>query len=237
MVQEACVSGLLRSWSLTLDGDFLTLLTRLDVESSPEVCWLHTLHNLQPDAREDSVHVSVGTLWMCAQIEIENFSGNHAALLTLGTCVASFPRLPHFWFAFSIIHRSVRVAKNGEGLGIPIHEWGGGGVVPNYKFVCNKTYRGSFLPVKLSTVDLVNVWVPDYRWSAQWWSLAHLFECGPFSPHVHLVSTRRHSHDRCSQALFRCSSTSVYYIGWKPKNKKMGGGLGTRLVHVYIKHS
>jgi len=37
MVQEACVSGLLRSWSLTLDGDFLTLLSRLDVESSPEV--------------------------------------------------------------------------------------------------------------------------------------------------------------------------------------------------------
>ena len=38
LVQEACVSGLLRSWSLSLDGDFLSLLSRLDVESSPEVC-------------------------------------------------------------------------------------------------------------------------------------------------------------------------------------------------------
>ena len=37
MVREACVNGLLNSWSRNLNGDLLPLLTRLDVESSPEV--------------------------------------------------------------------------------------------------------------------------------------------------------------------------------------------------------
>ena len=38
LVQEACVNGLLRSWSLeSMDGDFITLLSRLDVESSQQV--------------------------------------------------------------------------------------------------------------------------------------------------------------------------------------------------------
>lgn len=39
-VREACVSGLLRSWCHTLDGDFLNLLRRLDVESSSDVAEL-----------------------------------------------------------------------------------------------------------------------------------------------------------------------------------------------------
>lgn len=39
-VREACTGGLLRSWCLTLDGDFLQLLRRLDVESSPDVAEL-----------------------------------------------------------------------------------------------------------------------------------------------------------------------------------------------------
>ena len=37
LVQDACVSRLLRSWSLDLDGDFMRLLLRLDPENSPEV--------------------------------------------------------------------------------------------------------------------------------------------------------------------------------------------------------
>ncbi len=38
MVQEACVNGLLRKWSLeTNDGDFIALLARLDVENSSKV--------------------------------------------------------------------------------------------------------------------------------------------------------------------------------------------------------
>ena len=38
LVQEACVNGLLRKWSLeSNDGDFISLLARLDVESSSEV--------------------------------------------------------------------------------------------------------------------------------------------------------------------------------------------------------
>ncbi|XP_064383727.1 condensin complex subunit 3-like isoform X2 [Halichondria panicea] len=41
LVQEACVNGLLRKWSLeTNDGDFISLLSRLDVESSSEVAGL-----------------------------------------------------------------------------------------------------------------------------------------------------------------------------------------------------
>ena len=42
--------------------------------------------------------------------------------------------------------------------------------------------------------------------------------------YVHLMSTRRHSRDRCSQAffIFLYSSASVYYTERKPKNKKQG---------------
>ena len=37
MVREACVNGLLNRWSCNLNGNLLPLLTRRDVESSPEV--------------------------------------------------------------------------------------------------------------------------------------------------------------------------------------------------------
>ena len=38
MVLEACVNGLLRKWSLECnDGDFVSLLARLDVENSADV--------------------------------------------------------------------------------------------------------------------------------------------------------------------------------------------------------
>ena len=38
LVQEACVNGLLRNWSMeSMEGDFITLLSRLDVESSQQV--------------------------------------------------------------------------------------------------------------------------------------------------------------------------------------------------------
>ena len=47
-------------------------------------------------------------------------------------------------------------------------------------------------------------------------------------PYIHLTSTSRHSHDKCSQVLpslphltcFCRSSTSMYYTEHKPKNKK-----------------
>ena len=57
------MSGLLRSWSLTLDGDFLTLLTRLDVESSPQVCWLHTQH-AYGFMLESIMYVPLGALFL-----------------------------------------------------------------------------------------------------------------------------------------------------------------------------
>lgn len=37
VVQDACGTGLLRSWCLFLEGDFLRLLRRLDAENSPEI--------------------------------------------------------------------------------------------------------------------------------------------------------------------------------------------------------
>ena len=49
----------------------------------------------------------------------------------------------------------------------------------------------------------------------------------PPPPDVHLLSTRPHLRDRCSQAfpVFHCSSTSMSYTERKPN----GGGLGTKL--------
>ena len=41
---------------------------------------------------------------------------------------------------------------------------GGGGRCPTTNS-CAINPRASFLPVKSSTVDLVNVWGPGYRWS------------------------------------------------------------------------
>lgn len=43
VVKEACVGGLLRSWCMEVEGDFLALLNRLDVESSPETAELTLL--------------------------------------------------------------------------------------------------------------------------------------------------------------------------------------------------
>ena len=67
--------------------------------------------------------------------------------------------------------------------------------------------RASFLQVKLSTVDLVNIWDPGYHWSTRWWSPVRYLNVGPSllrSPHIHQKncnsthwwSTRCHSHDR-----------------------------------------
>ena len=88
------------------------------------------------------------------------------------------------WFAFSIIHGSRSVAKNGEGLGTPI-TWimSGGwevdlGGCPSTN-LCAINDRVSFLLVKLSIVDIVNVWGPSYRWSTQWWSLVCYLNVDP----------------------------------------------------------
>ena len=87
---------------------------------------------------------------------------------------------------------------------------------------CAVSHRASFLPVELSTVDLMNVRGPDYRWSTRWWSLVCFWT---WAPPFLLASTKRHSRDRCSQALhvFHHSSTSVYHTERKTKNKKKEG--------------
>ena len=45
MVRDVCVNSLLHSWNQSLDGDFLTLLSKLAVESSPEVKYITRTHN------------------------------------------------------------------------------------------------------------------------------------------------------------------------------------------------
>ena len=84
---------------------------------------------------------------------------------------------------------------------------------------CAINHRVSFSLMKSSTVDL---------WTSGVWAIVgtldaevYLFECPPY---VHLVSTRCHSRDRCSQTFpaFHRSSTSVHYTERKQKNKEQG---------------
>ena len=57
-----------------------------------------------------------------------------------------------------------------------------------------------------------------------------LFERGPLPPYFHIVSTRRHSRDRCSQAfpVFRTLPLPCIILNANRRTKN-GGGLGTRL--------
>ena len=65
---------------------------------------------------------------------------------------------------------------------------------------CVINHRASFLLVKLSTVDFVNVWCSGCCWSTRWWNLVRYLNVDP-PPYVHLASTVRHSHHGCSQAF------------------------------------
>ena len=59
---------------------------------------------------------------------------------------------------------------------------------------CAINDRASFLLVKSSTVDLVNVCGPGYRWSARWCKSSTLLNMDlPPPPNIHLVSTWHHS--------------------------------------------
>ena len=62
-----------------------------------------------------------------------------------------------------------------------------------------------------------------------------LFERGPLPPYVHLASTRRHSRDRCSQAfpVFRALLLPCIILN-ENRRTKNGGGLGTRLVLIFM---
>ena len=75
---------------------------------------------------------------------------------------------------------------------------------------CAIKLRACFLPMKSSTVDLVNIWGPGYCLSACW-SLISYLNVDPSPPYIHFLSTRHHSRDRCSQAfsVFHHSTTSV----------------------------
>ena len=58
-----------------------------------------------------------------------------------------------------------------------------------------------------------------------------LFEHGPLPPYVHLASTRRHSCDSCSQAFPVFATLPLLNANRRTEN---GGGLGTRLIVLYL---
>ena len=98
---------------------------------------------------------------------------------------------------------------------------------------CAINHRASFLSVEYCrSHERLGSWLSLER---SMMKSSTLFERGSLPPYAYLVSTRRQSHDRCSQAfsVFCSSSASVYYTEHKPKNKKNGEGLRTRLItHV-----
>ena len=82
------------------------------------------------------------------------------------------------------------------------HEWrlvDIGGRCPTTN-LCVINHSVSFLLVKLSTVDFVNVWCPGCCWSTRWWNLVRYLNVDP-PPYVHLAFTVRHSHHGYSQAF------------------------------------
>ena len=90
---------------------------------------------------------------------------------------------------------------------------------------CAIKHRVSFLLVKSSTVDLMNVWGPGYCWSAQWWSLVCYLNVEP-SPHTSTSCPLGIIHMR-GVPVFHRSTTSMYYTernrrtksGERPRNE------------------
>ena len=158
--------------------------------------------------------------------------------------VSLVPRPPPFFvllFAFTIIHRSRRAAKNMKGLGTPItwimsvgHKVDMGGCCPSTN-LCAINDGARFLPVKLSIVNLVNSG-PSYRWSTRWWSLVHYLNVDPSLPYIHPASTRRHSCDRCSRpSPFFTALLLPCIIERNPKKKNKTGEPWERGEHkVYM---
>ena len=114
------------------------------------------------------------------------------------TCnLALFPGLPHFCslVCIQIIHGSRRVPKK------------------VYKFVCNER-QSEFLTGEVEycrSCERLGFWL---LLECLMMKSSTLFEFWPLSPCIHLVSTRYHSRDRCSQAfpVFHHSSASMYYL-------------------------
>ena len=59
---------------------------------------------------------------------------------------------------------------------------------------------------------------------------------GQRPPYVHLASTRRHSHDRCSQAFPVFRALPLPCIVNENRRTKNGRGLGTRLTDQHDMH-
>ena len=108
--------------------------------------------------------------------------------------LASFPVLPLFFCSSVCVYTEVeeprKTGKPWEHLSCEWHLVDVGGPCPSTNS-CAINDRASFLLVKSSTVDLMNVWGPDYCWNTQWWSLVHYLNVDPSPPcplHVHQMS-------------------------------------------------
>ena len=138
--------------------------------------------------------------------------------------VSPAPRPRPFWFSVSIIHWSRRIAKKGESHGTLIM-WRDTrdirGAASLYKFMSIILWT-RFLPVKQSTLNLVNILGSCLAMKCLMVESSMLFKCGTIPPqHPPCV----HLHDMCSQPspffpVLLC--TSVYYTECKLKNKKWG---------------
>ena len=145
--------------------------------------------------------------------------------------VASSPGLPCFLFFYYTWKR--KSAKNGEGLGTSImwmtsggREVDVGGALPINQLVCNSEFLTSEVEYCRSC-ETQESWLSLER---SMMKPSTLFEHEPLPPYVHLVSTRRHSRDRCSQAfpVFRALALPCIILN-ENRRTKNGGALGTRL--------
>ena len=88
------------------------------------------------------------------------------------------PRSSTFYCSSVCIQCNTRKRKSSKQQGWPKNTyhvndvwwtWGGhmgGGAHLTNSFAIN--HRATFLPVELSTINLMNVWGPGYRWSTRW---------------------------------------------------------------------
>ena len=162
----------------------------------------------------------------------------------LGFLVASFPGLPRFYlpFAFTIIHRSRRPAKNWEGLEAFITWMTSGGcnvdvggrgptAKTTHKIICLST-SPCFQTPDLSVMETIRLDRKETHFQyVYFWILV-------LPPYVHLTST----HVMNMFSGLPCFNFSPIFQLWMQTEGKNGGGLGTRLnfgalcVHLHMEH-
>ena len=141
------------------------------------------------------------------------------------TGVVLFPGLPRFYFLFpcTIIHRSRRLAKSGEGLGAFIMlvdaRWTDEGLIVKYIGMHWTSKQVTYWSRQVLLFTLRSEGQNCGRGLEQ--MILHIaLAVGFLHPYVHLASTWHHSCDECSQVIFCQSSALMYYCECKWKVEK-----------------